>query len=94
VTDQTVRPNFHRVWEFPNGFGASVIRSELSIGHNQGLYELAVVQGTSLCYTSPITDDVIGYLTPRQVVVLLQQIAALQPNERRDDRQEYLPADS
>jgi hypothetical protein len=82
------------VWEFPNGFGASVIRSNGSYGYNQGLYELAVLQGTSLCYTSPITDDVIAFLTPRQVAVLLQEIAALQPNERHDDRQEYLPVNS
>ena len=83
---------YHRVWKFSNGFGASVICHEHSLGGKQGLYELAVVKDGFLCYTSPITDDVEGFLTPRQVAVLLKRIAALQPNERRDGRQEYISA--
>jgi hypothetical protein len=71
---------------FPNGYGASVIRGEGTYGGDQGLYELAVISGSeekgwSLCYSTPITDDVIGYLEPDAVTDLLGQIEALPAKE-------------
>ena len=46
-----------------------------------GLYELAVLKGTpgkdALCYTTPITDDVVGHITPDEVTELLGKIEAL-----------------
>lgn len=66
---------YRRRWHFENGYGASVIRNHMSIGYDQGLYELAVLQNDRIIYyESPITDSVIGNLTPRQVAVLLKQI--------------------
>jgi hypothetical protein len=66
---------------YPNGYGASVIQSRYSYGGDKGLYELAVLRGTAndcdLCYTTPITDDVEGYLSPEAVSALLVRIAAL-----------------
>lgn len=62
---------------FPNGYGASVIRSGSSYGGNQGFYELAVSKGRKLCYTTPITDDVLGWLRPDDVTRLLGQIEKL-----------------
>ena len=68
---------------FPNGYGASVIQGRSSYGGRQGLYELAVLKGAekrfSITYSTPLTDDVIGYLTPAGVTELLAQIEAL-PN--------------
>ena len=64
--------------KFPNGYGASVIMGVGTIGGSQLLYELAVLKGDDLCYDTPITDDVIGYLTPEVVTDLLRQIAALE----------------
>jgi hypothetical protein len=49
---------------FGNGYGASVVRSAYSYGGRDGLYELAVLAGNTLCYDTPITDDVEGHLTP------------------------------
>lgn len=50
-----------REYHFPNGYGASVICNP----HSYGL-ELAVLKCSGekweLCYTSPITDDVVGYI--------------------------------
>lgn len=70
---------------FPNGYGASVIFSPFSSVCSIGRYELAVIEGDAnewdLCYTTPVTDDVIGWLTPRDVTKLLRQIAALPPVE-------------
>ncbi len=65
--------------KFTNGYGASVIKSIHSYGGPSGLYELAVLKGDEdeLCYDTPITDDVMGYLTPERVTELLAQIEAL-----------------
>ena len=71
---------YARRWTFDNGYGASVIRNKYSYGHEDGLYELAVLKDNEITYDSPITNDVVGYLTPRQVAVLLQVIEEL-PSE-------------
>lgn len=68
---------YHRTWQFANGYGASVIRHSFSYGGDKGLYELAVTKGGDLCYSTPITDDVIGWLKPRDVAILLRNIQAL-----------------
>lgn len=63
---------------FPNGYGASIIRHFASYGNAEGLFEVGVLgQDGSLDYTTPITEDVIGYLTPEEVRVLLLRIIAL-----------------
>jgi hypothetical protein len=64
---------------FPNGYGASVVKSEYSYGGRDGLYELAVINETTgeITYDTPITNDVEGYLTPEDVTNLLERIEAL-----------------
>ena len=62
---------------FDNGYGASVIRSPYSYGGNQDLYELAITKDNNLCYDTPITDDVLGYLTEDDVTKYLGQIQNL-----------------
>ena len=65
-------------FKFDNGYGASVIRHDHSYGGDYGLWELAVTLADgSLCYSTPITDDVIGYLTAGEVGLHLNQIEAL-----------------
>jgi hypothetical protein len=49
---------------------------------NYGLYEVAVLKKITddnyvLCYDTPITDDVIGYLNNEQVIEILEQIKNL-----------------
>ena len=72
-----VHGGYARRWEFDNGYGASVICHKYSYGNEDGLYELAVFKDGDITYDSPITNDVIGYLTPREVVMLLRDIEAL-----------------
>lgn len=66
---------------FVNGYGVSVIRHLGSYGYRQGLFELAVLKGTpdkfELCYDTPITGDVCGYLTPEEVVALTERVSQL-----------------
>jgi len=69
---------------FPNNYGASVVMHEFSYGSKQGLWELAVLQLNpdeeetfSICYDTPITEDVLGHLTQDDVEDVLQQIKAL-----------------
>lgn len=63
---------------FPNGYGASVVSHQYSYGGNMGLYELAVLdKNGDLTYTTPITDDVIGYLKPEKVTEILIEIQDL-----------------
>ena len=63
---------------FVNGYGASVIRSAYSYGGNGGLFELAVIGADGhLCYDTPITCDVIGWLTRADVASLLERIESL-----------------
>lgn len=63
--------------DFDNGYGASVIIGPYTYGGYEGLYELAVMKGGSLCYDTPISNEVIGHLTPDEVTKLLGEIAAL-----------------
>jgi len=72
-----------RLFVFDNGYGASVIKHKGSYGFSEGLWELAViiwsddVQSYNLDYSTPITDDVIGYLAESEVDSILKQIMEL-----------------
>ena len=64
--------------KFDNGYNASVIRTENSYGNELGLYELAVLdKHGDLCYDTPITNDVLGYLNEDDVTKALKQIQEL-----------------
>lgn len=74
------------MFRFANGYGASIIMSSSSYGGNNGLFELAVITFTgggfddwnwSLCYDTPVTDDVIGWLEADELQELLDKIEAL-----------------
>jgi hypothetical protein len=66
---------------FPNGYTASIIRHSGSYGGREGLFEVAVVHGGRLVYDTPVTDDVVPSLTPKECAEVLAQIAALPPRE-------------
>jgi hypothetical protein len=64
-------------FSFENGYGASVIRNSMSYGHEDGKWELAVLQGEAITYDTPLTDDVIGWLDEAEVGEKLTEIEAL-----------------
>ena len=59
-------------FSFPNGYGASVISGE---GINR--FEIAVLDGEELCYTTEVTDDVIARLSVEGVYKILDKIKNL-----------------
>jgi len=68
---------------FDNHYGVSVIRGEYTKGGKEGLYELAVIhmgpkdKESTLVYDTPITCDVIGYLTPGDVTKVMKEVSEL-----------------
>jgi hypothetical protein len=71
-------PGTHATIHFPNGYGASIVTGGIFYTTKQAPYELAVLgEGDSICYTTPLTSDVMRYLTKKDVNKALSQIAAL-----------------
>jgi hypothetical protein len=66
---------------FPNGYGVSVVRFPGSYGYEQGLYEVAVLQGTEndfeLCYDTSVADDVMGHRDERDVEIIMEEVEEL-----------------
>lgn len=91
--EHPVGDGVQKIYRFDNGLGASVIRNTyngipFSYGASEGLWELGVVKfnedhvdenpSFSLTYETPITDDVLGYLTEEDVDRTLAEIEALE----------------
>ena len=72
-----INSGVQKVYEFDNGYGASVIMGPHTYGGTKGLWELAVLANGELCYDTPITNDVIGRLTEAEVNKYLKQIKEL-----------------
>ena len=69
--------SMYHIYEFPNGYGASVVQNKCSKGNEDGLYQLAVMKNGVFCYSTPITNDFIGYLTADEVAEYLRKIEKL-----------------
>ena len=61
--------------KFENGYGVSII--EHGYGSESGLKELAVLHNGGICYDTPITDDVLGYLTDAAMMEIIEQVKQL-----------------
>ena len=70
------------IYHYSNGYGASIVQSPFSYGGDEGLWEVAVLKkegdGWPLTYDTPITGDVLGYLSQEGVVATLKAISELQ----------------
>ncbi len=58
--------------EFPNGYGASVVNGEGTYG-----LEMAVLRNGGIVYDTPITGDVLGYLTNETLFQALRDVKNL-----------------
>jgi len=63
--------------KFDNGYEVSVVKSPHSYGGDKGLYELAIFKDDEICYDTPITNDVLGYLSDKDVTEVLIKIQQL-----------------
>jgi len=63
--------------QFDNGYEVSVVKSPHSYGGDKGLYELAIFKDDEICYDTPITNDVLGYLSDKDVTEVLIKIQQL-----------------
>lgn len=83
--------NERQRWLFTtrHGLEVSVARGSTTYGGSQGLFELAILEDGRCCYTTPITSDVLGYLSESEVLEVLDQAAVL---IQRDG--EWIPAES
>lgn len=65
-------------WRFsvPNhdDMEVSVIRSSMTYGGDEGLFELAMLRDDKCCYDTPITNDVIGWLDEEGVLDILKDV--------------------
>lgn len=73
------------LFNFGNGFGASLVQHRGSYGSGQGLWEIAVLDwhedgSYDLTYDTPVTDDVLGHLSHKEVLNILCQIEGLKVN--------------
>lgn len=66
--------------KYPNGYGASIVKHHYSYGGDHDKWELAVLNGSMLCYSTPITDDVVPYLDDEEVCELCRRIRNLPPS--------------
>lgn len=64
----------HYFFEFPNGYGASVIKSYGSYGWNMDLWEVALMVNGELEYINDFEWDVIGNLDDEGVNELLRKV--------------------
>lgn len=66
------------IFQFDNGYGASVVRHKYSYGSESGLWELAVLDKEGeIAYNTPITIDVLGWLEWENVLDTLYAISQL-----------------
>ena len=66
------------LFKYDNGYGASIVQHSGSYGGEQGLYEIAVLDSNGeMSYTTPITDDVIGYADEVKLYETLDRIKSL-----------------
>jgi hypothetical protein len=63
---------------FENGYGVSVVSHTYSYGGKDGLFEVAVLgKDGNLTYDTPVTNDVIGYLTEEDVTDVMKKVQEL-----------------
>ena len=72
---------WQKIFNFPNGFGASIVNHDMSYG-----LELALLYDGNLVYHPKITMDVIGGLTPCRARNVLKKIAKLSQNDLTEFR--------
>lgn len=83
LIEREIQGGIQRIYGFDNNYGASVVKHRRSYGYADDKWELAVIKFSAnkecwtITYDTPITSDVIGYLSEKEVNKLLKQIQEL-----------------
>ena len=76
-----VHPNFPNSKQaridFENRYGVSVIIGKGLYSNGINTYELAIIYDNKICYDTPITNDVMGYLTEDEISNIMKQVQYL-----------------
>lgn len=64
--------------DFENGYGVSVVTGS-SAYCGMDTYEVAIMKNGDLCYSTDITDDVLGYQTPDEITDVMIKLQSLKP---------------
>lgn len=68
-------------WRFSipnhNDMEVSVIRSSMTYGGSEGLFELAMLKNERCVYDTPITNDVVGWLDEEGVLDILEDVQCI-----------------
>lgn len=59
---------FYYYVEFQNGYGIDIAKHNGTYGREEDKWEIAVMKDGDCCYDTPITDDVIGWLTDAEAL--------------------------
>lgn len=71
--------------EFPNGWGISVLFGERFYSDGVSTYEAAVLRHGKVCYSTPITDDVLGWKSRAEISRIMEEIQKLPDNDPVED---------
>jgi len=63
--------------KFENGYSVSVLYGSMFYSNGVDTYELAVLKDGRIDYSTPITDDVLGYITEDEVTDAMKKIQEL-----------------
>lgn len=66
------------ILNFDNGYGVSVVQGTGTYSNNENQWELAVLKNGELCYDTPITPDVIGWLSEADVTEVMKKVQELE----------------
>lgn len=63
--------------DFENGYGISVLFGSMFNSNGIDTYEVGILKDGTLCYDTPITNTVIGYITADEVTDIMRKIQEL-----------------
>lgn len=66
------------VLNFGNGYGVSVLLGKCFYSNGVDTYELAVLKNDDICYTTSITDDIIGHISSNEVTDIMIKVQQLE----------------
>lgn len=66
---------------FENGYGIDIVKHNGSYGREDDMWKIAVMKDGECCYDTPITDDVIGWLTSEEVMHYATRVKMLKGEE-------------